>query len=142
MDGDANFLNGQIGKDVITITSIGTNATVRGGSEDDTITNNEEAVAGISLYGDKGADTITDEGGAVSIFGGGGKDTIDANDGLDTINGGAAADRFVFAAGDAGHVANTNDGDDTPLLPSSPQQPTLSSSIPLATTVLLTASTS
>ena len=71
----------------------------------------DAGVTGALLAGDKGADTITDAGGANTITGGGGADTIDAAGGIDTITGGLGVDRTNYDAGDGSQM--TVSGADT-----------------------------
>ena len=90
------FINGNVGADVIYVNNAAA-ATVRGGSEGDTITVQAGGADGSSFYGDKGADTITDLGGNSSLFGGDGADTLIGGEGVDLLTGGAGADNFSVA---------------------------------------------
>ena len=86
------FVNGQVGADQITINAILTgNNTIRGGSEGDTITITDFDTA---VFGDVGADDITDGAGDNTLNGGDGADTIDSGAGVDTIIGGGGADHI------------------------------------------------
>ena len=69
-------------------------ATVRGGSENDTITVQAGGADGSEFYGDKGNDKITDLTGDSKLFGGEGNDTLIGGQGVDEYNGGAGSDLF------------------------------------------------
>ena len=88
-----NFINGNVGADKIYVNNAAA-ATVRGGSEDDTITVQAGAADGSEFYGDKGNDKITDLGGDSELFGGEGNDTLIGGQGVDEYTGGAGADLF------------------------------------------------
>ena len=103
---NTGFINGQKGKDTIAIADE-FDGTIRGGSENDTITATDGDVAGNLIAGDAGADTITDAAGANTIEGGGGADTIDGAGGLDTITGGLGQDVINYDATDGSTVTIT-----------------------------------
>ena len=106
--GTSLFINGQKGADKITISgTIGANATIRGGSEADTIVNADVAA---SLYGDDGADKITDGSGASKLNGGGGKDTLIGGGGLDTYDGGEGLTRVKLTQNESGLVTDDDAG--------------------------------
>jgi hypothetical protein len=75
-----------------------TGATVKGGSDKDTLTATASAD---TIHGNGGVDTITGGAGNDTIDGGDGADKITGGTGGDTITGGAGADVFTVADGDS-----------------------------------------
>ena len=87
------FINGNAGADTIYVNNAAA-ATVRGGSENDTITVQAGGADGSEFYGDKGNDKITDLTGDSKLFGGEGNDTLIGGQGVDEYTGGAGSDLF------------------------------------------------
>jgi len=111
VDGDRDFTLTQAGATITSydasestgtqntsnITFAAAGATIKGGSDIDT------------LSGSAGADTVDGNGGADTITTGAGKDTIDGGAGADSITGGTGAD--TMTGGDGSDVFTIADGD-------------------------------
>ena len=138
-DGQADTVtvNGTAGNDHITVSSNGNTVTVKGLSEQVSITGAEAANDSLIINGGDGNDVINASGLASSLIGltlnGGagddtitgsaGADTINAGDGNDTVMAGAGGrdnvflgdgdDRFVWNPGDGGDFVDGGAGNDT-----------------------------
>ena len=101
--GARSFVNGNVGADKIYVAN-NVAATLRGGSEDDTITVIAGGADGTQFYGDKGNDTITDLAGDSKLYSGDGNDTLIGGEGADVLTGGLGAD--LFSVADTHNAAN------------------------------------
>ena len=96
--GGRSFINGQVGEDVIDVTTGANNdVTIRGGSEDDEISVDTNGATGTEIYGDNGDDFIEAGAGVGDVLEGGeGDDTLFGGDGADELTGDAGDNAFVF----------------------------------------------
>ena len=109
----ANVLSDGGGYDVLVSVPLAVPVTARGRGGDDQITSNSAVLAGLTLDGGDGNDTIVGGGAGDTITGGPGDDVVTGGRGADVVTLSGGDDVFLWNPGDGSDVLDGGAGNDT-----------------------------